>query len=475
MAVNNIFCLINEIYCYLCDSFKKNRMKKITYLFSLVVLLSNIAISQELFETVHEISGLGYQESFFADIDGDGIEDYVTNHGSSLYWNKHLGNGDFVNQQFLISFETSGIAKPYDFDNDGDIDIIFGNGEYSGFPIMGYTNDGAGNFSDHFTLISSDFLFLQDIYIVDVDGDSVDDVVVKFWQGNVSMGWYKNLGNGYFSTYHTIIGNGFISFNVRFTDIDGDGDIDVFSSQTTYNEPNPFYSTSLYLFNGSSFTEKIIFEDDAHLGFGIDITGDGFQEMIINKGNASVWYENDGENNFSTFELFAPQTIKNIASFDADQDGDMDAFYSYYNDEMSFWAENKNDGTIETHDLIDKKGTFIFTDMDQDNDKDVFINAGSYKAWIENTLDPEYVSENTNSNIKVFPNPTSNSIQFQLVNSANSSSQITIYNQIGLKVFERPFKINKKINVEEWTSGIYFYHISIELENDITGKFIIQH
>jgi hypothetical protein len=66
------------------------------------------------------------------------------------------------------------------------------------------------------------------------------------------------------------------------------------------------------------------------------------------------------------------------------------------------------------------------------------------------------VSEELNSNVKIFPNPASTQITIQS-NESDLGSQVFIFNAIGQEVFsERIASLNQLLNIEKLTEGFYF-------------------
>ena len=71
--------------------------------------------------------------------------------------------------------------------------------------------------------------------------------------------------------------------------------------------------------------------------------------------------------------------------------------------------------------------------------------------------------------IQVYPNPTSSTLQFEGIDSAEYS--LTIYNKNGFKILEED-SIDQKITIKEQPNGIYFYVLKDRNGNEKTGKII---
>jgi hypothetical protein len=149
--------------------------------------------------------------SVFTDIDADGDLDLIIGSGgnfevtpSEKLYNlrvlKNDGRGNFsIFQSILNPYNTSTI-KPYDFDQDGDVDLFLGNfsvpGTYGVNPKSKlFENDGQGNFTDITEQKAYDFKDLglvKDAVWVDIDEDDILDlVVVGEW---MSPKFFRNTG-----------------------------------------------------------------------------------------------------------------------------------------------------------------------------------------------------------------------------------------------------------------------------------------
>jgi hypothetical protein len=107
-----------------------------------------------------------------------------------------------------------------DLDDDGDIDLVFGNDG----PNTVWFNDGDGIFTDSGQLLGtsgSSHVALADF---DLDGDL--DAFVANWYDHPDRVWLNN-GSGVFSDSGQSLG-ATSSYEVSLGDVDGDGDLDAF-------------------------------------------------------------------------------------------------------------------------------------------------------------------------------------------------------------------------------------------------------
>jgi len=97
---------------------------------------------------------------------------------------------------------------------------------------------------------------------------------------------------------------------------------------------------------------------------------------------------------------------------------------------------------------------------------------------IPNIISSVSVTQNRKiSNVKVYPNPSSDYITVELPNNNSENRKLTIYNSTGQLI--KFIDINKNIvtiNGKNITSGLYFYQIQNTTDKRLMGqgKFIIQ-
>jgi hypothetical protein len=124
-----------------------------------------------------------------ADIDGDGLQDIVT----GGWWYKNPGRMDDPWTRTAIGEGLNNMAAVYDFDQDGDADILGtgGQGSESNSTFVWAENDGAGSFVMHDNIDQADGTFLQGVAVDHFDtGNSLQ----------VALSWHhSNQGNQLFT------------------------------------------------------------------------------------------------------------------------------------------------------------------------------------------------------------------------------------------------------------------------------------
>ena len=173
---------------------------------------------------------------YAVDMDADGDIDVVTvsNDANDVLWYKNDGSPTGANSftKYTIDGDFSGAVAVYasDMDNDGDVDVIAA--AETGDDVSWWANDGTpSNDSWTETIIDGDFDGARSVHTADMDSDGWMDVVAVAKEGD-DVSWWVNDGTpgGANWTEYTIDGSFNGADDVFTVDVDGDGDLDVLAS-----------------------------------------------------------------------------------------------------------------------------------------------------------------------------------------------------------------------------------------------------
>ncbi|QDS92976.1 Cadherin domain protein [Roseimaritima multifibrata] len=290
-------------------------------------------------------------------------------------------------------------VKTADLDNDGDIDFVTSN--FSTGEISWHENDGSGSFTQR--LIAVDANGITDIAIGDMDDDGHLDIVVTAAQSNQIL-LYINAsetdGSADFSNASKSIwtlnnpgtnANGLRS--LQLVDVDQDGRLDIVSASQGSGV------IALHLQNDTddnTFRSTLIdvAAEQAYSVVAADFDGDN--DIDIAAGllveNQIVWYENDGDENFSKTVIVDYAATPNnlvVVVTDIDQDGDADIVTANQTDERIVWLENDGSGNFTEQTLafvVSSVEAIVVDDFDSDGDKDIVVSSGfdDNIIWLQN-------------------------------------------------------------------------------------------
>jgi len=346
--------------------------------------------------------GVSYGSIAFSDIDNDNDQDLlITGENSSeeliakLYTNDGSGNFAEVTGMPFDGVYRGSVAFA-DIDNDNDQDVLITGYGYDGRITTLYINDGSGNFAE-VTGSPFDGIFWGSIAFADIDNDNDQDVLItgRNSSNQFISKLYTNDGDGNYTEVTGTPFDGVTDGYIAFTDIDNDNNQDVLiTGATGYLQ----YIAKLYTNDGSGNFVEVTgtpFDGvtDGSIAFS-DIDNDNDQDVLITGKNSSEehiakLYTNNGSGNFAevTGTPFEGVGYSSIAFADIDNDNDQDVLITGYSYPGAIAKLYTNDGDGNYTEVAGtpfdgvKHSSIAFSDIDNDNDKDVLItgNNSSYQ------------------------------------------------------------------------------------------------
>ncbi len=442
----------------------------------ILFVICDVSYSQISFGTQQVIDSLpyGFLHVHAGDLDGDGDNDVVGNHRSSIRCYINDGDGLF-NYSFEIESNVSGAQCVYleDLDGDNDLDVLADLGS-SLDQIVWYENDGNANFSSKH-IITELANNPHCVYSRDLDGDGDNDVLSASVQDD-KIAWYKNNGDGNFGEQLIISETANGASSVFACDIDGDGDNDVLAGAAHANSLVWYENT-----NGQGdFTIPHVISSNVNgLQFAYAEDLDGDLDMDVFSASMTddkfAWFENDGNGNFSSQHLIGfEEKASDIYAQDLDNDGDFDIITSADDGSLS-WFENNGFGEFSNKMVIsDQNNRCVYSsDLNGDGYSDI-LSASFYEykiTWYENL---KYVglNENESSRIFIYPNPANDFIKLQMTNGEiqlmNYTLNITdVFGQQQIAGIQ-----DETINISILPPGVYIMFMHKDGELVYTQKFI---
>ncbi|WP_298417228.1 T9SS type A sorting domain-containing protein [uncultured Kordia sp.] len=276
---------------------------------------------------------------------------------------------------------------PMDFDNDGDVDLLFASEDNSN--IVWFENiDGNINHSEQKVLVTTSNTPLV-LRIADIDNDGDNDIICRVLGGNSKIVWFENLGdNESFNAPQTILTgiNGLFQFYIG--DVDNDGDLDIISNSRQYD--NSIYWLENIDGQANFGARQIIttntYDSTIHP---VDIDNDGDLDVLSITNSFLLLYENlDGQGSFSNYEIISNEIEDGsfVKTADLDNDGDLDIISSSKDDKKIGLFEHLdgqgNFGAQQTIAITEEiNADLSIADMDGDGDLDILS-----VEWIQNRI-----------------------------------------------------------------------------------------
>jgi hypothetical protein len=263
-----------------------------------------------VFTATQKLGDSSSTDAALGDLDGDGdLDAFVP---GTDYWDPGVG-GEWTNEVWLndgrgvfTCAQSLGGLDPQtnvtlgDLDQDGDLDAFA-----AGPPGHVWLNDGTGVFSDTGQSLGSAVMGGGGV-LGDLDGDGdLDALLVESLIGGGGIGIWMNDGTGHFYSAPGLGGEGYPR-GVAVGDLDGDGDLDVFTTNAAPPIQMPLYYH--------------------------------WVEVWLNEGGA----QGGTPGHFSsTGERLDDSQGRGIALGDVNGDGDLDAFVTYYLGANKVWLNQQ--------------------------------------------------------------------------------------------------------------------------------------
>ncbi len=275
-----------------------------------------------------------------ADFNGDGEIDLAvcTVHDNEM--RVLLGNGD-GSFSAPTTYQTGNKARGLgilDSNSDGYDDIIVANRESSNLSL--FVNDGNANFTTLTLDPDPNGDGESGLAVADANGDGIQDVFIGYYTSN-EVGIFLGDGNNGFtlSDKVSVIGRPWM---IATGDLNGDGHVDVASANSTQHRMSIIFGDGQGgLSDAVEYVEgNTIFPLAIDLG---DIDGDGDLDIVTSNydsGTFGVW-ENNSAGQFTLVDLLlAPANASCAILHDRDNDGDLDITATDETDDVILLFEN---------------------------------------------------------------------------------------------------------------------------------------
>lgn len=439
----------------------------------------------------------------WVDFNNDGFVDLMITNGPSGGQN----NCVFVNDQKggFVQLLTDTIVKDKkpsdgaswaDVDNDGQLDCFVANW-YNVNNLLYFNAQGKFELMKSGSVVT-DAGYSETGSFADYDQDGFVDLYVTNSAGNKRNFLYHNNGDRTFTKITTgaMVTDAFDSRCVNWTDIDLDGDVDLFVT----NESNQ--NEQLYRNDGNGIFTKLTTGPLVNNGGNTmsgswgDYDNDGDLDVYLcNDGGSNALFQNKGNFEFALVDDVVSKTDHHSFSSawsDIDNDGDLDLFvtnaFFTTNKQVNLFYLNNGNGTFErqTSDVIARDSAWsygcAFGDYDNDGFEDLAVattrfggvdepdflyhNAGNGNNWITIKLlgtKSNHVAIGAKVRIKATIDGKS-VWQLREVSAQNAyCSQNDLRVHFGLK----EAKLIDSLRIE-WPSGLKEYYVAVAVDRVLT-------
>lgn len=308
-----------------------------------LILMCSAAVQAQSFSRVTAgviVSTPGDSRSVnWVDVNNDGYPDCMITNGLNGGQNNMLfmntGFGSFVQvatDSIVLDGMPSDGATWADADNDGDEDGFVVN--WYGMNNMYYLSDGTGNFTKINTGVQvNDGGYSETAAWGDYDNDGLVDLYVTNSAAPLQNCLYRNLGlNGFAKiTNGAMVTDAYPSRCVNWTDMDMDGDVDLFVTNENNQNENIYRNDG-----GGNFTRltagPLLNQAGSTMSSSWgDYDNDGDLDVFLaNDGAKNSLFRNDGNFNFTkiTGDTVSKDNGRSFSSSwsDVDNDGDLDLY-----------------------------------------------------------------------------------------------------------------------------------------------------
>lgn len=414
----------------------------------------------------------------FADMDNDGdLDAFISNRDgvaddqrNYLYRNDEGTYIDITASAGLsMSSHLSFCSIIFDYNNDGFQDIYISNDKPDNLNIL-YKNNGDGTFDDVSEYSGAGIgINAMTTTIGDYNNDGWFDIyITNTPEGNELL---RNNGDGTFTNVAEATATTFnsVGWGAVFLDADSDGLLDLYVSSDFDGSVGSFLSAAFYhQQNNETFIipENIGFQDDTRKSY-TNAIGD-----IDNDGKPDIVVGNDIEPNF----LWANTTVNEnnwlkvkLEGVISNRDGIGNTIEINIDGQSQYRYTLAGEGYLSQNSFYEFFGMGNATEVDYvkvtwtaTGEIEIINNIAANQAiTIQEGNGVLSVDNNEVIDFKVYPNPSITGI-FKL--NTSSKMNISIYNILGMHIFDKLILTNDVLDLSKFPKGIYIIKVKNEAE-----------
>jgi hypothetical protein len=390
-----------------------------------------------------------------------------------------FGSKILVDNDLTISGGHADDVAVLDVNNDGFLDIVVSASISYQDKILWYPNNQDGTFGSR-VILDDGGNGSNHIVIFDADNNGFDDIIIGDRYSNTanySIYYLPNQGDNTFGAKVFVVNIPYPG-EVRGLSsgfLNRDGLEDLIFTDNRNNTVNVVFNNGDGTF-GNSLSINI--SDPFFVTTG-NINSDSNDDILVSKYNLAEtlsWYHGNGDGTFGNQSIISNQEVNAIINStisDIDNDGDNDIFSAIQIEYGFVWFENDGNGNFSGANLVGNSSNTNYDiktgDINEDGKLDVILSNRGGVFWYENNLTLSTNNFDLSDNIQIYPNPSTNVIH---INHNNQSiNKIEIIDLKGNIILSK-FGEFENINVNHLSLGIYI--LKIYADNNIIEKKLIK-
>jgi hypothetical protein len=366
----------------------------------------------------------------------------------------------FTESELTTTNEIFGTPAAADFDQDGDVDIVF-SGENEGTLLL-FQGEVGDSLTETVLAIKGAGRFAT----ANLNGDEFPDLVGLSFIDEEVVAYLNTNGTGF--TRSTIYGTGIEPSSYHVVDIDGDGDDDVVVGTDDFTEE----SLVLLINDGAGVLTAQAIESTSSVVRSVngissgDLNGDGNTDLVIVISGKCFSYLQGEDLSFSRTELLSTIDIFRsvaVADFNGDQradfvvgDNSSAGINLYLNDGMD--TPGFTESAVSS---IRPVFSLSAQDLNRDGDVDLVASNGEVYAF-ENEIEqvpPVGVFTITLQEAAVFPNPVGEGYVFLAGEALEVADSYELLDVTGKLIREGQFDGSGRIDMRMVTRGSYLIRL----------------
>lgn len=379
----------------------------------------------------------------------------------------------FTELEFTLPAEVFGTPAAADFDNDGDLDVVFSTLAEANLLLL--LQNEAGDLTDTILPIPGSVA----LQAAELNGDDFPDIVALNINDREIVA-YMNV-NGTEFTKQTLYRQGSSVAEFRVADLDGDGDLDVVVGTDTFNGEalvalmnNGEGAFSTLVIESTSTTVRSI--DDIAVG---DLNGDEREDIIVAASNNFIYaYYQQEDGTYVRSQVASTSNFFRsvaIGDYNGDRANDLMVGDNSGAGVRLLTSDGAPEPSFASSDVSGLQPVFSLAPLDMNNDGDLDLVASNGEIYVFENLIPRVppvsVSTTELERIAVFPNPVGEEFLFLPQNTTRENTYYQLVDMSGRTIRQGIPAVSGRIDMRGIARGSYL--VQVLNEGRIWGRTLV--